>query len=102
MSNSHKLIKDLLIFYGTENYKKYLEEHSIRKIPTDQLDRIITDIYEKKKTHAKEFLKSSLQTIMKEDYIGDLAFLNISNEIFEDDELVIQRLIIEIKEIQEE
>ena len=45
MSNSHKLIKDLLIFFGTENYKKYLEEHNIRKIPVDQLDRIVTDIY---------------------------------------------------------
>ena len=45
MSSTHKLIKDLLIFYGTENYKKYLEEHNIQKIPVDQLDRIVTNIY---------------------------------------------------------
>lgn len=102
MSNTHKLIKDLLIFYGTENYKKYLEEQKIKKIPADQLDRIVTDIYNKKKIHAAEFLKSSLQQIMKEDYIGDLAFITISNEIFDDDNIVIRRLILEIIEIQEE
>lgn len=102
MSSTHKLIKDLLIFYGTENYKKYLEEHNIQKIPVDQLDRIVTNIYNEKKTHAKQFLKDSLKKIMKKEYIGDLAFLTISNEIFDDDDLVIRRLILEIKEIQGE
>ena len=39
---------------------------------------------------------------MKDDYIGDLALLNICNEIFEDDELCINRLTLEIKNFQDD
>ena len=100
MSNSSKLIQDLILFYVKENYNHYLKKNTIDKIPEDQIKQVVQEIYGNKKDHLKGFLKQSLKELMKEEYIGDLALLNICNEIFEDDELCINRLTLEIKNYQ--
>ena len=103
MSNTaSKLIQDLILFYVKENYNHYLVTNEIEKIPHDQIKTVVTSIYSDKKPHLKEFLKGSLKELMKEDYIGDLSLLNICNEIFEDDELCINRLTLEIKNYQDD
>ena len=61
---------------------------------------VISNLYTEKKEHLKEFLKGSLKKVMKEDYIGDLALLNICTEIFNDDNLCKNRLIMEIRNYQ--
>ena len=45
----------------------------------------------------KEFLKTSLKKIMKEEYIGDLFVTNVCNDIFQDDALCVNRIIQEIQ-----
>jgi len=100
MSNSAKLIQDLILFYVKQNYDHYLTKKNITQIPDDQIKPVVQQIYGSKKDHLKEFLKESLKELMKEDYIGDLALLNICNEIFEDDELCINRLTLEIRNYQ--
>jgi hypothetical protein len=97
-----KIIEDLIIFYVKENYKNYLVDKSIKKIPEDQIDSVVETLYTDRKQHLKEFLKNSLKEIMKEDYIGDLAVQSICNEIFEDDDFCKARLITEIKVQQKE
>jgi hypothetical protein len=103
MSNTAtKLIQDLILFYVKENYNHYLTTNDIKKIPDNKIKQVVTSIYSDKKDHLREFLKGSLKELMKDDYIGDLALLNICNEIFEDDELCINRLTLEIKNFQDD
>lgn len=103
MSNTAgKLIQDLILFYVKENYIHYIEREKIDKIPDDKIKDVVQLIYSDKKEHLKSFLKSSLKELMKDEYIGDLPLLNICNEIFEDDELCINRLTLEIKNYQDD
>jgi len=103
MSNTPgKLIQDLILFYVKENYIHYIEREKIDKIPDDKIKEVVQLIYSDKKDHLKSFLKSSLKELMKDEYIGDLPLLNICNEIFEDDELCINRLTLEIKNYQDD
>ena len=100
MSNTNELIQDLILFYVKENYNHYLQKNEIKKIPESQIGDVVQKIYSDKKNHLKQFLKESLKDLMGEEYIGDLALLNICNEIFEDDKLCVNRIILEIKNYQ--
>ena len=94
------LIQDLTIFFIKENYKKYLENNKINSIPENKLNSIIDKLYIEK-NHLKEFIKNSLKEILKNDYIGDLVLENIFTEMFNDELLCKNRLVIEIKLFQE-
>ena len=101
MSNKpEKLIQDLILFYVKENYNIYLNEHNIKKIPEDKLDTVISEIYSQRRDHLKEFIKTSLKKIMKDDYVGDLVINNILIDIFRDDDLCKNRIKLEITEYQ--
>ena len=100
MSNTSKLIQDLILFYVQENYNHYLKKKEMEKIPEEEIRGVVEKIYSHKKDHLKEFLKTALKGIMGDEYIGDLALLNICNEIFEDETLCVNRLILEIKKFQ--
>ena len=99
--NKNNLIKDLIIFYITENYNEYLKNNNISKIPDNELYGIISKMYDEKKDHLQQFLKDSLKKIMKDDYMGDGAVSTLCLEIFEDDEYCKKRLVLEIKQQQE-
>ena len=100
-AKAQKLIQDLILFFVKENYKKYLSDNKIKKIPDDQIETVVKRIYTEKKGNIKEFLTSSLkEEIMKDDYIGDLFVNNICIEIFRDDELCTNRIIQEIQNYQ--
>ena len=101
MSSKHNLIKDLIIFYITENYNAYLKENNIDKIQDDKLYGVISKLYDEKKDHLQKFLKDSLKKIMGDDYMGDGAVSTLCLEIFEDDEYCKKRLVLEIKQQQE-
>ena len=96
MSNAGSLIQDLILFYVKENYNHYLTIENIKNIPDGNVKGVVQEIYGDKKDHLRNFLKVSLKDLMKEKYIGDLALMNICNEIFDDDELCINRLTLEI------
>ena len=96
----NKLIEDLIMFYVKENYNNYIKENRISKIDDDKIESVVSKIYLERKVHLQGFLKTSLQQIMKEDYIGDLMLTNICTEIFSDDELSKNRIIKEIKLFQ--
>jgi hypothetical protein len=95
--NAQKLIQDLIFFYVKENYKKYLEINNLKLIHENKIPSVIDELYIDKKHKLKPFLKSSLKEILKDDYMGDLVVDNICYDIFNDDQLCKNRLIIEIK-----
>ena len=88
MSNSClKMIKDLVIFYVKENYKSYLIEKDIKVIENKDLDSVINKLYTQKKEHLKNFIKTSMKELLKDEHPGDLIINNIIIDIFRDDEL---------------
>jgi hypothetical protein len=91
------MIEDLISFYVRENYAKYLKENNIDVIQDDKIREAVNKIYLQRKDHLKTFLKSALKEMMKDDYIGDLVVLNICNDIFNDDDLCINRISREIQ-----
>ena len=101
MSNIQKNIRDLIHFYIKENYKKYLQDNSLTVIPEENIMKVIDGLYTDKKEHLKEFIKSSLKIMMKEDYPGDQTITNLILNIFSDDQLCKNRLHMEIKIYQE-
>jgi len=101
MSKLERTIKDLIIFYVKENYKKYLLEKNLKSIKKENLKEVISHLYDSKKPHLKDFLKNSLKELLKEEYPGDLVINNICFQIFEDDELCKNRVCVEIELHQE-
>jgi len=99
-AKAQKLIQDLILFFVKENYNKYLSDNQIKKIQDDQIELVVKKIYQEKKSNIKEFLTTSLKKIMGEDYIGDLFVNNICIDIFRDDQLCTNRIILEIKNYQ--
>ena len=98
MSNSClKMIKDLIIFYVKENYRSYLIEKNIEVIENKNLDNVINELYTQKKEHLKNFIKSSMKELLKNEHPGDLIINNIIIDIFRDDELCKQTLKTEIE-----
>ena len=81
--------------------KLYLKDNNLTKIDNDKIYNVISELYDNKKTHIKEFLKSSLKELLKDEYPGDLVVNNICFEIFQDDNLCKNRVYNEIKLHQE-
>ena len=95
-----KNIRDLIHFYVKTNYEKYLSEKNIKIIPEDEIDEVIKNLYDDRKSHIQEFILESLKTLYKdktEEYPGDRTIKNILLNIFQDDELCKTRLSSEIK-----
>ena len=93
-----KNIKDLIFFYVKTNYDNYLKENQIQFIENDKIDTVISELFESRKEHIKEFIKQSLKKIFKkEEYPGDQTIQNLLLNIFQDEELCKNRLIVEIK-----
>ena len=94
-------VQELIMFYIKENYKQYIKEKNIDKIPTSELKQVISTMYTEKKQHLRVFLKSSLKQITKDEYPGDIVVDGICNDIYADNELCINRLVLEIKNYQD-
>ena len=92
-----KNIKDLIYFYVKSNYDNYLKENKIQYIEESKIDSVIFELFESRKDHIKEFIKQSLQKLLKDEYPGDQTIQNILLNIFQDEELCKNRLIVEIK-----
>ena len=95
-----KNIRDLIHFYVKTNYEKYLTDKNIQIIPESEIEGIIKNLYDDRKSHIQEFILESLKTLHKdksEEYPGDRTVKNILLNIFQDDELCKTRLSSEIK-----
>jgi hypothetical protein len=99
--DKNNMIKDLIIFYVTENYKTYLKENNITRLDENKIASVVEKLYIERKQHLKEFLKESLKKLQGNEYMGDLAFQNVLLEIFQDDNLNKKRLELEIKLYQD-
>ena len=102
MTTLQKNIQDLIYFYIKNNYNQYLKDNNIKYIPDDQIETVISTLYENRKEHLKVFIKSGLKELLKDEYPGDLVIINIYTEIFKDDNHCKTRISSEIKLYQEQ
>ena len=99
-AKAQKLIHDLTLFYVKQNYENYLKENNITRIEEDKINSVISELYMGRKQHLKGFISQSMKEIMKDDYCGDIFINNILIDIFRDDNVCKNRIILEIKEYQ--
>lgn len=95
-----KNIRDLIHFYVKTNYEAYLKEKNIKIIPEEEIEEVIQNLYDNRKSHIQNFILESLKTLYKDkidEYPGDSTVKNILLNIFQDDELCKNRLTSEIK-----
>ena len=95
-----KNIRDLIFFYVKTNYNEYLKKQNIKIIDENKIDKIINSLYDDRKEHIQIFIKDSLKQLYEskmDEYPGDQTIINILLNIFQDDELCKNRLIMEIK-----
>ena len=95
-----KNIRDLIHFYVKTNYEAYLKENKIDIIPEEEIEEVIQNLYDNRKSHIQNFILESLKTLYKDkkdEYPGDNTVKNILLNIFQDDELCKNRLTSEIK-----
>ena len=95
-----KTIRDLIYFYVKTNYNEYLKDNNIKMIPENEIENIINKLYIDRKDHIQIFIKDSLKKLYEQkmdEYPGDQTIKNILINVFQDDDLCKNRLIIEIK-----
>jgi hypothetical protein len=97
MTTLDKRIKDIISFYIRENYKHYLSSNEIKTIDDDKIPDVVNQLYIEKKVHIQAFVKEALQTMLKEEMPEEYIVNNLLSEILRDDELCINRIIMEIR-----
>lgn len=102
MSSIFDHIKDLLIFYVKTHYDNYLTTNNLSEIPRNKIREIVNKIYSQKKENVKQFVISSLKKLLNDEYPGDAIVTNTLSEIFNDDELCVHKLVLEIDLYQQE
>jgi len=97
MCSLEKRIRDLIHFYIKENYNHYLSSNKIITIKHSEIPNVVNTLYTEKKDHIQVFVKDSLKLMLKEEMPKEFIINNILSDIFRDDELCKNRLIMEIK-----
>ena len=100
MTSLERNFKELIQFYVKENYNEYLKSKNIELIQEKDIRKAVSKIYTERKEHLKTFVKESLKTIMADNPPSDLIVNNILIDVFRDDELCINRIVLEIKLFQ--
>ena len=97
MCSLEKRIRDLIHFYVKENYNHHLQKNELTFIKEEDIPTVVDQLYTVKKDHIQEFVKDSLKVMLQDEMPDEYIINNLLSEIFRDDELCKNRLIMEIK-----
>ena len=97
MTSLTQHITELMKFYIKTNYEQYLQDKNISYIHTENIPHVIGELYDSRKSHIREFVKTSLAQLLASEYPGDAVVSRILDEILDDDKICKNRLITEIK-----
>ena len=97
MCSLEKRIRDLIHFYVKENYNHHLQKNELTFIKEEDIPSVVDQLYTVKKDHIQVFVKDSLKVMLQEEMPDEYIINNLLSEIFRDDELCKNRLIMEIK-----
>ena len=93
-------IRNIIFYYVKNQYNIYLQENNLKFINDNELKSIITDLYVEQKKDLQLFIKNCLKEMMQDNYPGALVE-NIIFEIFQDKDMAINRVTLEIKKYQD-
>ena len=97
MCSLEKRIRDLIHFYVKENYNHHLQKNELTFIKEEDIPTVVDQLYTVKKDHIQVFVKDSLKVMLQDEMPDEYIINNLLSEIFRDDELCKNRLIMEIK-----
>ena len=104
-SNLVNIIKNITFHYIKMQYNDYLNDHNLNLIPEEDIPRVIDELYDNKQKEVKKFIRGTLRKNFQ-DYDSNFSLKASTEEIllemFEDSDFAKNRLIIEIKNYQEE
>jgi len=92
-------VRNIVFYFVKNEYKNYLDKHELKFIPETDLDSVVDSFYIQKEKTLKEFIRTNLRKMMKQQYPGALVE-NIIFDIFQDEKLAKNRIILEIKQFQ--
>ena len=92
-------VKNIVFYFIKKEYKLYLDKHQVKYIEECDLENVVDNFYIKKEKVLKEFIRTNLKKMMKDKYPGALVE-NIIYDIFEDEHLAKNRIVLEIKQFQ--
>ena len=92
-------VRNIVFYFVKNEYKNHLDQHDLKFIPEEDLDKVVDSFYIQKEKTLKEFIRTNLRKMMKEQYPGALVE-NIIFDIFQDDKLAKNRIILEIRQFQ--
>lgn len=93
-------IKNIIFYYVKKKYNEHLEIENIKIISDIQLQDLVDNLYTKEKESLQKYIRNCLKDMYQENYNGALVE-NIIYDIFDDEELAKNRVILEIKSFQE-
>jgi len=93
-------IKNIIFYYVKLHYNDYLRTNNLKFIEEEKIRNIISSLYNEEKKNLQEFIRQCLKEMMKDEY-PSLIVENMIYQIFEDQELAINRVALEIKKYQQ-
>jgi C-terminal processing protease CtpA/Prc len=92
-------VRNIVFYFIKKEYRNYLDEHQLKYIEDDKIEEVVELFYIRKEKLLQKFIRENLKKMMKSDYPGALVE-NIIYDIFEDESLAKNRIIIEIQQFQ--
>lgn len=93
-------IKNIIFYYIKKKYNEHLETENLKFISDYQLQDLVDNLYTKEKESLQKYIRNCLKDMYQDNYNSALVE-NIIYEIFDDEELAKNRVILEIKSFQE-
>jgi hypothetical protein len=93
-------IKNIIFFYIKKKYNEYLEQHCTDYIDKNELEKLIDQLYIVEKDIIKKYIRDCLKDMYSDNYNSTLVE-TIILEIFDDEELAKNRVILEIQTFQQ-
>ena len=84
-----KTIKDIILFYAKTNYKQYLKDNNITRIPDDEIFKVVSLLYDDKKSHIRTFVIDTYKKLCEKnnsEFPGELVIKNLLFDILQKDE----------------
>ena len=93
-------IKNIIFYYVKKKYNEHLETEHLKFINDIQLQDLVDNLYSVEKESLQKYIRNCLKDMYQENY-NSAVTENIIYEIFDDEELAKNRVILEIKSFQE-
>lgn len=93
-------IKNIIFYYIKKRYTEHLRKENIKSINDEEIHTLINNLYTDEKEGIQKYIRNCLKEMYLEDY-NSVLIENIIFDIFDDEELAKNRVIMEIKSFQE-